>query len=148
MTKPPNIKVKALKSQWTEADAQKVVSQWLQLSTSRAAGFNLVGCQYDGIAMGARNAFQHHANAEERKGWLSLPFTGVDGLPSEGQVWVNEGILAATVVAPITTPTALRLLHDAVESGKQPKECTFLEMKSYPSLEELRKKAVLFKARN
>jgi ribose transport system substrate-binding protein len=141
MTKPANIKIKALKSQWAEADAQKVVSTWLQLSTSRATAINLVGCQYDGIAMGARKAFQAHTDKTEREHWLSLPFTGVDGLPLEGQAWVNKGILAATVVAPSTTPIAIRMLVRALESGAQPPERTFLEMKSYPSLDELRKKA-------
>jgi ribose transport system substrate-binding protein len=140
MTKPANIKIKALRSQWTEADAQKVVSTWLQLSTSRASAFNLVGCQYDGIAMGARKALQAHTEPAERESWLRLPFTGVDGLPSEGQAWVNQGILAATVVAPSTTPTALRMLVRALQSGAQPPERTFLEMKSYPPLDELRKK--------
>ncbi len=148
MTKPANIKIKALKSQWAEADAQKVVTSWLHLSTSRAGTIHLVGCQYDGIAMGARKAFQAHTERAESESWLRLPFTGVDGLPSEGQAWVNQGILAATVIAPSTTPTAIKMLVRAIESGGQPAERTFLEMKSYPSLDELRKKASLRAVKN
>jgi ribose transport system substrate-binding protein len=140
MTRPANIKIKALKSQWAETDAQKVVTSWLHLSTSKANTIQLVGCQYDGIAMGARKAFQAHPDKAECENWLHLPFTGVDGLPSEGQAWVNQGILAATVIAPSTTPTAIKMLVRAFESGTQPPERTFLEMKSYPSLDELRRK--------
>ncbi len=140
-TKPANIKIKALKSQWTEEGSQKVVSQWLQLSTSQASAFDLVGCQYDGIAMGARKAFQEQINPQSRQAWLQLPFTGVDGLPKEGQAWVNQGTLAATVISPTTTPTALRLMHRALASGVEPSERTVLEAKSYPSLEELRKRS-------
>lgn len=140
-TKPANIKIKALKSQWTEDGAQKVVSQWLQLSTSQASAFDLVGCQYDGIARGARKAFQEQATSGVSAAWLRLPFTGVDGLPQEGQSWVDQGTLAATVISPITTPTALRLLHRALTSGIAPKERTVLEAKSYPPLDALRKKS-------
>jgi len=143
ISKPANIKIKALKSQWSEADAQKVVSAWLRLSTSKASAIDLVGCQYDGLAMGARKAFQELSDTAQRDSWLHLPFTGVDGLPSEGQAWVNQGILAATVVAPSTTPLALNLLVRALESGTQPPERSYIELKSYPSLEDLRAKVRL-----
>ena len=142
MSKPANIKIKALKSQWAEADAQKVITTWLTLSTSKSASINLVGCQYDGIAMGARKAFQLHSDQEEREHWLSLPFTGVDGLPTEGQAWVNQGVLAATVIAPSTTPAAIKMLAQAIQTGVQPPQRTFLEMKSYPPLDELRKRSI------
>ena len=140
-TKPANIKMKTLRSQWSEEDAHKTVSTWLHLSTSVASTIDLVGCQYDGIAMGARKAFEEHLDAEERKRWLQLPFTGVDGLPSEGQAWVNQGILAATVVAPTTTHVAIQMLVRAFEHGLQPPERTLIELKSYPSLETLAAKA-------
>lgn len=140
-TKPANLQVKMLRSQWDEADAHKSIAAWLKLSTSRAAGFDLVGCQYDGIAMGARKAFQEVTSASERERWLTLPFTGVDGLPSEGQVWVNEGTLAATVVALTTTQVAIQLLVRAIKDGALPPERTLIELKSYPPLEQLAAKA-------
>jgi hypothetical protein len=66
-----------------------------------------------------------------------LPFTGVDGLPDEGQVWVNRGELVATVVAPVTTLVATDLLVNALRTGTQPSGLTLLELKSYPPLEAL-----------
>src|SRR5205814_10110317 len=66
-TKPANVKIKTLRSQWTEADACKSVAAWLRLSTSRADTVNLVACQYDGIAKGARRAFEMLEDIGERE---------------------------------------------------------------------------------
>ncbi len=71
--------------------------------------------------MGARKAFQEHPDPNERERWLSLPFTGIDGLPTEGQAWVNEGLLTATVVSGTTTRV----------------ERTLIDLSSYPSLDRL-----------
>ena len=136
-TRPSNIQIKQLRSQWTEASACQAVTAWLRLSTARAGGIDVVGSQYDGIARGARQAFQEVADTVERDRWLALPFTGVDGLPDEGQAWVDQGTLAATVVAPTTTQIAIQLLIKAFESGKQPEERTLTELSSYPLLEKL-----------
>jgi ribose transport system substrate-binding protein len=136
--KPENLSVRTLRSQWTEGSAQAAVRSWLMLSTSQPGSIDLVGCQYDGIARGARQAFEEQTG-EQRHTWLSLPSTGVDGLPDEGQVWVKRGELTATVVAPITTEIAMAKLMRAIDAGKQPEALTFLELRSYPSLQELSK---------
>jgi hypothetical protein len=72
---------------------------------------------------------------------LSLPFTGVDGLPKEGQAWVDQGLLKATVVALTTTELGMRLAARAIETGQQAPERTLVELKSYPPLEELADRA-------
>ncbi|MGA9040724.1 MAG: substrate-binding domain-containing protein [Terriglobales bacterium] len=136
-TKPANIQIKAIRSDWEEASAQQSVSSWLRLSTNRAGSIGVVGCQYDGIAMGARKAFEGLADSAERTRWLGLPFTGVDGLAREGKAWVDRGILSATVVAPTTTPIAIELLARAINGGTQPPLRTLTELASYPSLDEL-----------
>ncbi len=136
-TKPANIMVRTLRSQWTEGSARETVTPWLRLSTSRPGSVDLVGCQYDGIARGARQAFQEAPVAEDRTRFLSLFFTGVDGLPDEGQTWVNRGELTATVVAPITTEVAVEELMKVLRSGGQPPPVTFLKLTSYPPLESL-----------
>jgi ABC-type sugar transport system substrate-binding protein len=134
---PGNINLRSLRSQWTEVSAREAVAAWLRLSTSRPGSIQLVGCQYDGIARGAQRAFQEIPSTEDRGRWLSLPFTGVDGLLDEGQKWVNHGELTATVVAPITTEVAVETLVQALRTGTQPPAVTFLDLKSYPSLETL-----------
>src|SRR5579859_5603055 len=118
-TRPGNITVRALRSQWTEQSAYEAVHAWLKLSTSRPGSINLVGCQYDGIAAGARKAFRE-ASSEDRDKWLALPITGVDGLADEGQIWVNRGELTATVVALTTTAVAVEMVVKSIESGVQP----------------------------
>ena len=51
--------------------------------------------------------------------WLSLPFTRVDGLASEGQLWVRQGLLAATGLVPANAGIAVEMLVTAFQSGKQ-----------------------------
>jgi ribose transport system substrate-binding protein len=139
-TRPANIAIRALRSQWTEESAHEAVQAWLRLSTSRAGSIDVVGCQYDGIAAGARKAFRELDSAE-RDRWLALPITGVDGLPDEGQVWVNHGELTATVVALTTTAVAVEMVVKALQTGVQPSPVTLVELKSYPPLEKLAMKA-------
>ncbi len=140
-TKPSNIHIKALRSNWEEASAYQAVSAWLRLSTNRASSIDAVGSQYDGIAAGARRAFGDLPDPEERKRWLTLPFTGVDGLASEGKAWVDQGTLAATVVSLTTTQIALEMLVSAIRDGAQPPLRTLIDLGSYPSLDMLAARA-------
>ena len=135
-TKSADIKLKTLRSPWTEQGAHEAVSSWLRLSTSRANTIDLIGCQYDGIAMGARKAFGQHHDPSERDEWLRLPFTGIDGLAVQGQTWVDQGLLTATVIAGITTRIAVELVDSALKGGEPP-ERTVIEAQSYPPLERL-----------
>ena len=136
-TKPSNIQLTTLKGQWTEESAERAVRSWLNLSTSKSAPIDLVGAQDDSMAMGARKAFQKITNEKERAGWLRLPFTGCDGLPGTGQTWVREGRLAATIYIPPLAGTAIEILANATQMGKQPPELTVSESFSVPPLEVL-----------
>lgn len=95
--KAANIHVQSLRCKWDEGSAYQAVSAWLQLSTN-GANINIVGCQYDGIARGAKRAFEDLRDRAGRERFQSVPFTGVDGLTTEGRAWVEQGILAATVI--------------------------------------------------
>jgi ABC-type sugar transport system substrate-binding protein len=112
------------------------VRAWLRLSTNRTVPIGLVGCQYDGMARGARKAFEELPD-RERERWLSLPFTGVDGLAAEGKVWVDQGIMAARVVSLTTTQVAVQMLVRAMAGGTPPPLRTLIDLASYPSLEKL-----------
>lgn len=48
--------------------------------------------------------------------------------------------LAATVVAPTTTQIAIGLLAQGLEKGTQPPIRTLIDLKSYPTIEELARK--------
>jgi ribose transport system substrate-binding protein len=136
-TKAANIQVKTLRGDWTTASGRHAVEAWLRLSTSAQAEIDLIGSQDDAMALGARKAFQNVSNATAAKRWLSLPFTGVDGLPEGGQKWVRQGLLAATVVVPTNTGLAIEMLVKALQSNIPPSEQTLTAPSSYPSIETL-----------
>jgi ribose transport system substrate-binding protein len=139
-TKPSNVHITTLRGQWTEQSSQRAVRSWLKLATARTAVIDLIGAQDDSMAMGARKAFEEITNREERARWLSLPFTGCDGMPETGQAWVREGKLTATIYIPPNAGQAIQITAKALESGTQPPERALTESYSVPPLEELKPK--------
>jgi ribose transport system substrate-binding protein len=119
-TKPQNIRVTTLKGQWTEESAQRTVRSWLSLATSQKTEIDLVAAQDDSMAMGARKAFEEIPDKLKRNLWLSLPFTGCDGVPKTGQTWVRDGYLAATIHIPPLAGQALEILTKGIRTGVQP----------------------------
>ena len=136
-TKPSNIQLAMLKAEWTEKSAERSVRSWLKLATSQSSPIKLVGAQDDSMAMGARKAFQEITNEAERSRWLSLPFTGCDGQPATGQVWVREKWLAATIHIPPLAGQAMEILAKAIQDGTQPREHFLTTSFSIPPLESL-----------
>jgi ribose transport system substrate-binding protein len=138
--KPGNIQITMLKAQWTQESAQRAVRSWLKLTTSQRAAIDMVCAQDDSMAMGAREAFKELSNEDERERWLSLPFSGCDGLPKTGQAWVHGGQLAATIFVPPNTGQAIQMLVDAIQSRKMPSERILTVPVSIPPLAELGRK--------
>jgi ABC-type sugar transport system substrate-binding protein len=139
--KPENVQVRMVRAQWTEGSAYQAVSAWLRLSTSRTLQMEAIIAQDDSMAIGARKAFQEITDLEQRGRWLALPFTGCDGMPKTGQAWVRDGTLAATVIVPANAGGALEMLANALQTGTAPPERTFIEVKSFPSIEDLARRA-------
>jgi len=137
-TVPRNVEIQSLRGKWTEESAVQVVAPRLQWQGPKPPSIALIGCQNDAMAMGARKAAEALASAQQREHWLKVPFTGVDGVPTTGQVWVQKKLLAATVVTPALTGVALELLSKAIASGSQMPERTLTKATSYPPIEELR----------
>jgi ABC-type sugar transport system substrate-binding protein len=136
-TKPGNVQVTTLKGQWTQESAQKAVRSWLKLTTSQRAAIDLISAQDDSMAMGAREGFKELTNEDERERWLALPFTGCDGLPKTGQVWVRSGWLAATVFVPPNAGQAIEMLVEALNTKRMPPERVNTEPASIPPLDVL-----------
>src|SRR5947199_7445523 len=136
-TKPADVQVKVMRAQWTEASSYRAVSSWLRLSTSHQNRIDLVAAQDDGMALGARKAFQELPDTAARQRWLSLPFIGCDGLPKTGQAWVKRGLLAATVFSPPNAGHAVEMLAKVVHSNSIPAERTLTAPLSVPTLEKL-----------
>lgn len=136
--KPANIQIIALRGQWTEESAQRSVRSWLKLTTSQRAAVDVIAAQDDSMAVGARKAFEELPNEIERERWLSLPFTGCDGLPKTGQSWVRSGLLAATVFVPPNTGQAIEMFVQAIQQKKRPPERVLTVPTSIPPLETLK----------
>lgn len=137
-TKPANIQVTILKAQWTEESSTRAVRSWLKLVTSQRAPIDLIGAQDDSMAIGARRAFEEITNDSEKERWLSLPYTGCDGLPKTGQSWVRSGLLAATVFVPPNAGEAIEMVFNALQSRKQIPERVLTVPVSVPALSELK----------
>jgi len=136
-TLPANIEVVPARGQWTEESGFQVLETRLRIRSGKAPHVGIVGCMNDAMAMGARKAAEALENAELREQWLKIPFTGVDGVPSTGKVWVQQRLLAATVIQPVMAGVALELVAKAVDAETQVPEITVLSPESYPALEEL-----------
>ena len=69
---------RVLNGDWTEASGEKAVVSWLRLKTSEGIRLDVVGCQNDTMAVGARGAARAPA-------WTGRArFIGCDGLPEGG----------------------------------------------------------------
>ena len=136
-TLPANIQAVLLKGQWTEESAIKCVNSWLKLAATGKTRIDLLGAQNDAMALGARKVFGTVSNQEERDRWMRIPYTGVDGLPKTGQAWVRDGSLTATIAVPPNAGQALRLLNDAMQTGRSVSERTYTVAESIPSIEKL-----------
>ena len=135
-SKPKSVSLTMLRGQWTEQSAQQSVGSWLRLTTSQKAKVDLVMAQNDVMALGARKTFEKLGEAERGK-WLSLPYTGCDGLPNTGQEWARSGLLAATIAVPPNTDQAMALLVQALREGVLPPENVRTIPSSFPPLESL-----------
>jgi ABC-type sugar transport system substrate-binding protein len=136
-TLPANIEIVTGRGQWTEESGFHVLETRLRLRSGKPPNVEIVGCMNDAMAMGARRAAEALEDAELREQWLAIPFTGVDGVPSTGKVWVRQQLLAATVIQPVMAGVALELVAQAVAAGTQVPEKTVLSPESYPALEKL-----------
>lgn len=137
-SKPANIQVRAIRGQWTEESAAQAVTSWLRLTTARESHLDLIGAQDDSMAIGARKTFEKQISEADHQKWLGVSFTGVDGLPREGQVWVRQRLLAATVIVPANAGTAVEMLVQAFCQKAQVPERTLTVPKSFPEIPELK----------
>jgi ribose transport system substrate-binding protein len=139
-TKPAKVEMKMLKGDWTERSAHNSVKSWLSLGSWRQLQIRGVMCQNDAMAMGARKAFID-LTEKDREQWLSIPFTGCDGVTKTGQDWVRRGLLKATIITAPAAGIALEILAKAVDAGSMPPDRTLIPPRSFPSIEELRGKS-------
>lgn len=121
-----------LDGNWIPADAEHMVGGWLRMVMSGKSQLDLIGCQNDLMATGARKALETVSSYLNRPDLAKIRLTGVDGLPDVGQKMVKEGTLAATIIVPSSGAPALELVIAAIEHGKLPPATVMLSSVSYP----------------
>ena len=140
-TVPANVDVKTVRGKWTEDSGFQAITSWLRVQSSQTPDIGIIGCQNDAMAMGARKAVEQLTDARLRELWLKVPFTGCDGVRETGLVWIQKGLLTATVVTPALSGVAIEMLAKAIATGTQLPERTMMKPTSYPSIQELSAKA-------
>jgi ABC-type sugar transport system substrate-binding protein len=133
------IELKVVDGQWTEASGEQAVQRWLRLKSSENLRPDVVGCQNDAMAVGARRALE---GWKARPELARLPLTGADGLPDGGQRMVNMGQLAATVISPSNTGPAIEAVARTLKTGQQGPADLFLKPVSYPAESELARRVL------
>jgi len=128
--------VRSLNGDWTEASGEKALVAWLRLKTAEAFRPDVLACQNDSMAAGARKAI-----LERRRDWTALLFLGCDGLPEGGQRMVTQGLLAATVITPSNTGPALEIVARWLRTGEVPSREALLSPRSHPPEDRLRPRA-------
>jgi ribose transport system substrate-binding protein len=140
-TKPSAVELKMLKGDWTERSAHNAAKSWLSLGSSRLLQIRAVICQNDAMAIGARKAFAGLTDKDREK-WLSIPFTGCDGVTRTGQEWVRHGLLKATIITAPAAGIALEILAKAFNAGTMPPDRTLIPPQSFPAISALRGKTM------
>ena len=133
-TLPSNIQVESARAKWTEDSGAQIMALRLKIKGDRPPDVQVIGCQNDTMAMGARKAVEALPPGPIRDQWLKVAFTGCDGLPATGQKWVQRGLLAATVLAPPLAGLAIEQVVKALTSGRPMAEHTLARPASYPAL--------------
>jgi ABC-type sugar transport system substrate-binding protein len=113
----PRVTSHELSGKWTEQGAFDALSDWYRIGADRGREVGAIVCQNDLMGRGAHRAAVAEARRRGQTGDLPTPIIGCDGLPDEGQVMVESGELAATVVVPLTTPAAIDLLIGFWQNG-------------------------------
>jgi ribose transport system substrate-binding protein len=139
-TLSPNIELQSARGRWTAESGAQALQIRLGLRGTKVP--DLVGSQNDDMAIGARKTVESLPPGEQRDQWLSIPYTGVDGVPATGQAWVQQHLLAATIITPPLAGLAIELLARAVLSGQSMPERTIVQPVSYPPVDQLRPAAV------
>lgn len=135
-TLPSSIELQVARARWTAESGAQALQIRFGLHGSKV--FDLVGCQNDEMAIGARRAAEALPPGALREQWLSIPYTGIDGVPATGQAWVQQQLLAATIVTPLLAGLAIELLDKATRSGQPMPEHTVVQPTSYPPIDQLR----------
>jgi ABC-type sugar transport system substrate-binding protein len=122
---------RTLGGDWTEESAERSMETFLDQGSAHHLAPALVCSQNDAMALGVRRvAVSRHLE------WARIPYLGCDGLPDGGQRYVDEGLLTATVVKPVTTGVAVKQVARASARREQRRDIR-LAPESMPPLDAI-----------
>jgi ABC-type sugar transport system substrate-binding protein len=128
------LRVQSLYGRWEDQEAERVLTAWL---SSPGRKLDVVACQNDAMARGARAALNKAADRLGEPRLRSVPVTGIDAVPSDGQRRVSTGELTATVENPRTSGPAIELLAAFWKQGTRT-ENQVLKARSLPPLDQIK----------
>jgi ABC-type sugar transport system substrate-binding protein len=111
------LRVHILEGSWAASGAEQALSEWFRIGAERERAPDIVVCQNDAMALGARKALAHQATSSGRAELASVPLLGCDGLPQEGRAMLERGEIRGTVVVAASTPPALEALRGYWQTG-------------------------------
>jgi len=118
--------------EWTEAAGIMAFGDWYRVFKSRNPELAAVAAQSDELAVGVGSAIRALPDAAHRAALGTARLLGVDACPGYGRRLVDDGTLAASVVAPANTGLALELLHRFWGDGKPLPLRSFTTPSPYP----------------
>jgi ribose transport system substrate-binding protein len=122
---------RTLAGDWKDESAERAMTTFLDGPSGQRFIPSLVCAQNDEMAVGARRiAVARHPD------WGRLPYLGCDGIPGGGQKYLEEGLLTATVVKPITTEVAVVQAVRGMLRGARPRDIA-LAPESMPALDAI-----------
>jgi ABC-type sugar transport system substrate-binding protein len=127
-------RVQSLYGRWEDEEAERVLTAWL---SSAGRKLDVVACQNDAMARGARAALDKAADRLGEARLRSVPVTGIDGVPNDGERRVRTGELTATVENPRTSGPAIELLAAFWKQGART-EHQMLKARSLPPLDQIK----------
>jgi ABC-type sugar transport system substrate-binding protein len=120
-----------LHADWTQAGAEQALGAFLRMQ-SNAAKPDLIVCQNDSMALGVERILR-----TLRAAWGKVPLLGCDGMLEEGQRFVKEGLLAATVITPATAGKGVELATKML-AGQGSPPSVLLPVESFPPLQRIK----------
>jgi ABC-type sugar transport system substrate-binding protein len=127
---------------WTAEFAEMMVGRWLRTVMAHQSQVNLIGCQNDHMAVGAKKAARTVAAHLTQPEIANIPVTGVDAVPAFGQRLVAQGELLASVVMPSTAKAAVERINRILNSGQIPQGMVSLAPSSFPAEAVLARRAL------
>jgi ABC-type sugar transport system substrate-binding protein len=118
---------------WSTEDTRGAVERWLHVMLPSVSRLDVVVCQNDTMAVGARSGLRAVAAEIDRPELARVPVVGCDGLAEVGRRLVDDGELAATVRIEGVGRRLVRVLVDRL-LGNRPDAEIIVAPSAYPAL--------------